>query len=256
MEAEGAVTLARFVAGSLDLDAGGDLSVREGGAGAVRLRSDGAASLMNLRLGGASVVAGGAISALAIRADWLTLDGGGDVSLGGVTTAGSLYAGSLGQVRTVADAPAELAAVSVAGVRGATVGIATDARLGEAALGRQRTPLAAGEGASLEAIATTEMIGVGGEAVFAGLEGIDVRGETVEGGTLSNRFSGETLLVTPGDARLEAAGALVFAGAEVWGDLSGRRRRGEAASPRPARCAWGALRASPRARAPRPRTAT
>jgi len=217
MTAAGDVTLARFVAGSLALSAGGDLAVQDGAAGAATATAGGEASLANLRLGAAEVEAGGALSALAIRAQSLALDAGGDMTLGGVATVGDLTATAQGRIDTVA-APAELASVRVAGVRGAVTGLDVDARLDEARLGRQTTTLAPGADATLAAEAIAEVLGVGGAASFSGRDGVTVIGEGARG----VRIDGEATLVSGGDARLETAGAIRFASVDVTGDLFAR----------------------------------
>ncbi|MDF2233107.1 filamentous hemagglutinin N-terminal domain-containing protein [Albimonas sp. CAU 1670] len=222
MQSAGDLTLARVSAASLDLVSGGALSLRDGAAGDLLALSDGDATLANLRLGTAQVEAEGAISALGIAADALSLDAVGAIALGGVSATGDLSAVSLDRIATVDDAPAELSAVTIAGVRGATVGVETQARLGDATPGRQQLSLAAGPDLALGAQATTDMVGVGGEAVFAAANGIDLRGEDAPAGGLQNRFDGTLMLTSGGSARVEAAGGLTFGATTVLGDLFAR----------------------------------
>ncbi|SFI68068.1 filamentous hemagglutinin N-terminal domain-containing protein [Albimonas pacifica] len=217
LAASGEARLARFVSGSLDVVAGGAATVGDGGAGAARVSAGGDATLANLRLGEASVEAGGAVSALAIRAESLDVVAGGDAVLGAASVTGALSVSALGMATTALEAPAKLAAVTVAGVRDAAVGVDTDARLGDAAVGRQRIALAAGADAGLAEVAADAVLAVGGAARFEGGEGVAILGEA---GGRGNRLEGPVTVRTEGDARIETAGALVFGGAEVSGDLS------------------------------------
>ncbi|MFO7855407.1 MAG: filamentous hemagglutinin N-terminal domain-containing protein, partial [Paracoccaceae bacterium] len=217
LRADGDLSALRFDFGTLAAETTGALALSDGAAGgAATLGAGSSAALSGVRFADATLSAtevtltGVSAASLAASAT------AGDVTLAGVAAGGTLTLRASGEVRG-APAPAEIAAVTVAGARAATVGVATGPRLGDPA-GGLTADLPAEGGRVLTAEALAHLAAAGGAARIEAGGGVALG--TEPGGARVSRFGGPLSLEAGADATVHAAGPVTLGPSAIGGDLA------------------------------------